>query len=88
MDLSKVVEISDILTPAGVQGLKVGQTLGFKQPNGSIKRLKIVRKDVKKGRVWAEPVILMTQEEAELKDKLSQNSGIDSIASQITRKKF
>ncbi|MDP4225048.1 MAG: hypothetical protein Q8910_01565 [Bacteroidota bacterium] len=54
MKLGKSEEITDILTPKGIEELKVGQILRF-QKDGQTIELKITKKA--KGRLWAAPTM-------------------------------
>lgn len=58
-----LVELSSILTPEAYKKLKKGQTLGFKQEDGSIKHYKIIRINKTRRTCFAEEIKLYTKEE-------------------------
>lgn len=66
--MTKWQEISDVLTPEGIDKLKAGQVLMF-MFEGSKTHLKIKRK-TKDGKVWAEETRLYTKRE--LDDMLAE----------------
>lgn len=61
MSKTDEIEITDELTPEGIDRLEVGQVLRF-EFEGSITELKVIRK--KNRRVWAETVTTYTPDEA------------------------
>lgn len=66
---TKWQDISDVLTPEGIERIKVGQVLTFKNEDTET-NLKIRRKS--KGKVWAEQVYLYKEDEVEVTDKEQQ----------------
>ncbi|MFE7720104.1 hypothetical protein ACFU44_13805 [Nocardia rhizosphaerihabitans] len=60
--------IGDMLTPAGLAKIKVGQTLGFKQEDGTIKNYKVVKRRVKRQELWVRPIQLYKPEQVKVVD--------------------
>lgn len=60
---SDLVDLGEVLRRDAIARLEKGQTLGFKQEDGSIERYKIIRITKKGHHVWAEKTTLYTQEE-------------------------
>lgn len=64
--MTKWENITDVLTPEGIERLNTGEVLMFNYENSPI-HLKIKRKS--RGKVWAERIELLTAEQAEAKFK-------------------
>ena len=64
-----LTELGKVLTQKGFDHIadmhsdKEPATMGFGQPDGSIKRYKVVRIDRENKKIWAEPITLMTEDE-------------------------
>lgn len=71
-----LTELGKVLTQKGFDHIadmhsdKEPATMGFGQPDGSIKRYKVVRIDRDNRKVWAEPIELLTEDE--MVEKITQ----------------
>jgi hypothetical protein len=61
-------EISDVLTPEGLQKLKVGQILIFNY-EGSRNEFKVTKLNKKSGKCWVKPVTTYSEDQVDVVDK-------------------
>lgn len=74
------IELTEVFTEDGIKKLSKGQTLGFKQEDGSIQSYKISK--ISKNRVWAKPIILYLPEDL----KVVENKWINKVGKKDEKK--
>jgi hypothetical protein len=79
-------DITDLLTPKGIEAMKAGTDIGFNvgqvltfDYEGSPNHLKVMRLDRKKGRLWAKEVRLYKEEDFEIVEKEANSGKSDGI---------